>query len=59
MNSWIDPRIGRIIELELEITDAVSKGHKATDNDKFKEHREELKRLREELKIERRAQGRR
>jgi hypothetical protein len=58
MNSWIDPRINRIIELELEITDAVSKGHKAADNDKFKEHREELKRLREELKIERRAQGR-
>jgi hypothetical protein len=59
MNSWIDPRIGRIIELELEITDAVSKGHKAADSDKFKEYREELKRLREELKLERRAQGRR
>ena len=59
MNSWIDPRIGRIIELELEITDAVSKGHKAADSDKFKERREELKRLREELKLERRAQGRR
>lgn len=59
MNSWVDPRIGRIIELELEITDAVSKGHKAADSDKFKKHREELKRLREELKLERRAQGRR
>jgi hypothetical protein len=59
MNSWIDPRITRIIELELEITDALSKGHKAADDDKFKEYREELKRLREELKIERRAQGRR
>jgi hypothetical protein len=58
MNSWIDPRIGRIIQLELEITDALSKGHKAAENDKFKEHREELKRLREELKLERRAQGR-
>jgi len=59
MNSWVDPRISRIIELELEITDAVSKGHKAADSDNFKEHREELKRLREELKSERRAQGRR
>jgi ribosome assembly protein YihI (activator of Der GTPase) len=59
MNNWIDPRIGRIIELELEITDAVSKGHKPRDDDKFKEYREELKRLREELKFERRAQGRR
>jgi hypothetical protein len=59
MNSWIDPRVRRIVELELEITDAVSKGHKATDNDKFKEHREELKKLRDELKFERRAQGRR
>ena len=59
MNSWIDPRIGRIIELELEITEALSKGHKSAEDDKFKEHREELKRLREELKIERRAQGRR
>lgn len=59
MNSWIDPRVRRIVELELEITDAISKGHKATDSDKFKEHREEVKRLREELKTERRAQGRR
>ena len=59
MNSWVDPRISRIVELELEITDALSKGYKAADDDKFKEHREELKRLREELKIERRAQGRR
>ena len=59
MNSWIDPRIGRIIELELEITEAVSKGYKPRDDDKFKEHREELKRLRDELKFERRAQGRR
>jgi len=59
MNSWIDPRVRRIVELELEITEAVSKGHKVTDNDKFKEHREEVKRLREELKTERRAQGRR
>jgi hypothetical protein len=58
MNTWIDPRIGRIIELELEITDALSKGHKAAENDKFKEHREELKRLRAELKLKRRAQGR-
>ena len=59
MNSWVDPRISRIIELELEITEALSKGHKAAEEDEFKKHREELKRLREELKIERRAQGRR
>ena len=58
MNSWIDPRIGRIIQLELEITDALSKGHKPTDNDKYKEHREEISKLRAELKIEKHARGR-
>lgn len=58
MNSWIDPKIGRIIELELEITEALSKGHKASDDDKFKEHRAELKRLRAELKLEKHGQGR-
>jgi ribosome assembly protein YihI (activator of Der GTPase) len=57
-NSWLDPRIGRIIDLELEITEALSKGHKSHDEDKFKEHRAELEKLRAELKLERRAQGR-
>ena len=58
MNSWIDPRIGRIIDLELEITLALNAGHKAHDQDKFKEHREELKKLRAELKLEKHGQGR-
>lgn len=58
MNNWLDPRIGRIIELELEVTYALTKGHKAHEEDKFKEHRAELKRLRAELKLEKHGQGR-
>lgn len=46
-----EEKIGRIIKLELEIVAAISEGHKAGDNDKFKNHREELRKLREELKI--------
>jgi nitrogen fixation/metabolism regulation signal transduction histidine kinase len=55
---WFDSRVGRIIELELEITKALIAGHKANEEDQFKSHREELKKLRGELKLERRAQGR-
>lgn len=49
-------KLSRIIKLELEITEALSKGHKASENDQFKEHREELKKLREELDLKRKAQ---
>lgn len=53
MNHYNDPRISKIIQLELAITEAISKGHKAKDNDEFKEYRKELKQLREELNIKR------
>lgn len=56
--SWFDSRVSRIIELELEITEALIAGHKAHEEDRFKSHREELKKLREEIKLERRAEGR-
>lgn len=49
-------KLSRIVQLELEITEALSKGHKAAEDDQFKEHREELKKLREELNLKRRAQ---
>jgi hypothetical protein len=39
--------ISKIIKLESEITFAVSKGHKAADNDQYQEKRIELKILRE------------
>jgi hypothetical protein len=51
-----EKKLGKIIKLELDITEALSKGHKASDNDKFKKHREQLKKLRDELGLKRRAQ---
>ena len=55
-NKETEDKLSRIIKLELEITEALSKGHKASENDQFKEYREELKKLREELSLKRRAQ---
>lgn len=52
----LEKKISRIIKMELEITEALSKGHKAKEDDQFKEYRSELKALREELNLKRRAQ---
>lgn len=52
----IADKLSRIIKLELEITEALSKGHRASEDDQFKEHRKELKKLREELNLKRKAQ---
>lgn len=49
--NWQDPRISKIIELELKITEAIIHGHKPRRDDEYEKDREELKRLREELKI--------
>lgn len=49
--NWQDPRISRIIELELKITEAIINGHRPSQNDEYEKDREELKSLREELKI--------
>jgi hypothetical protein len=53
MQNYSDPRITRIIKLELKITEAVINGHKSGVEDKFKTYREELERLRKELDIKR------
>lgn len=45
-----------IVKLELEITMELSGGHKAADDDKFKQHRITLKQLREKHNLKRRAQ---
>jgi hypothetical protein len=41
--------ISRIVELEMILTEAVSKGHKANTEDEFQPYREELKVLRKKL----------
>lgn len=48
--------IATIVKYELEMTEAISKGHKAADNDKFKEYRETLKQLRAKHNLKRKAQ---
>ena len=57
MINYFDPRISHVIKLEIKITDALSKGHKASDSDEFQNDRLELKQLREELQLKRKAQG--
>ena len=56
MKNYFDPRIGEVIEMELKITEALSKGHKAQEDDQFQQYRIELKKLREELELKRKAQ---
>jgi len=41
--------ISRVIQLELILTEAVSKGHKAHNQDEFQPYREELNLLRKKL----------
>jgi len=41
--------ISRVVQLELILTEAVSKGHKAHNQDEFQPYREELKVLRKKL----------
>jgi hypothetical protein len=48
---WKSPSLSKVIALELEITEAVLKGHKASHDDIYEEKRRELKRLREALEI--------
>ena len=40
-----------ILKNELMITDAVDKGHKASDGDEFQKTREKIKKYRKELKL--------
>ena len=43
------PKISRIIQIEMELTEAVMKGHKCHWGDVFKEKRNEMIKLRKEL----------
>ena len=43
--------LSKIIKYELEITEAISKGHKAFRDDQFQKYREELVRLRSKWNI--------
>lgn len=45
-----DEIISDVIRLEIEVTNAIFKGHKASDNDEFSEHRKRLSLLRKILK---------
>ena len=47
-----DPRISRIIELELRVTRAVINGHRPSENDEYENDRVELQRLRKEIENE-------
>ena len=48
---WNDPRLSRIIKLELEITGAIYHGHHSAENDKFETKRIELAKLRDEAGV--------
>jgi hypothetical protein len=46
-----EEKLTRIIVMELEIISAIRNGHTPSDNDEFKSYREEMNRLRIELKL--------
>jgi len=50
-----DPRISRIIELELKVTRAIIKGHRPTENDEYQKERLEIQKLRKEIENEKRS----
>lgn len=45
----IKPKISRIIQIELEITEAIRAGHQAHWGDGFRDKRNEMLRLRKEI----------
>ena len=50
-----DPRISRIIELELKVTRAVINGHRPSENDEYQKERLEIQKLRKEIENEKRS----
>ena len=52
---WNDPRISRIIELELKVTRAVINGHRPSENDEYQKERLEIQKLRKEIENENRS----
>ena len=50
-----DPRISRIIELELKVTRAIIQGHRPAQNDEYENDRLEIQKLRKEIENEKRS----
>jgi hypothetical protein len=50
-----DPRISRILELELRVTRAVINGHRPSENDEYQKERLEIQKLRKEIENENRS----
>jgi hypothetical protein len=50
-----DPRISRILELELRVTRAIIRGHRPLQNDEYEKDRLELENLRKEIEYEKRS----
>ena len=50
-----DPRISRILELELKVTRAVINGHRPAENDEYENDRLEIQKLRKEIENEKRS----
>jgi len=53
--NWNDPRISKIIELELRVTRAVINGHRPAENDEYENDRLEIQKLRKEIENENRS----
>jgi hypothetical protein len=52
---WNDPRISRILELELKVTRAIINGHRPAENDEYQKERLEIQKLRKEIENENRS----
>jgi hypothetical protein len=50
-----DPRISRILELELKVTRAIIQGHRPFENDEYQKERLEIQKLRKEIENENRS----
>ena len=50
-----DPRISRILELELKVTRAIIRGHRPLQNDEYEKDRLEIQTLRKEIEYEKRS----
>jgi hypothetical protein len=53
--NWQDPRISKVIALELKVTRAVINGHRPSENDEYQKDRLEIQKLRKEIENEKRS----
>lgn len=51
MNEEYERDVALIVKMELEIREAISKGHKASRDDEFKEYRKLLEELRKKWNL--------